>query len=113
MNKIETKKMYWDDEYKKLIKNKKFFFEVKIYGSYYLFEDNTSISSRKEATYMLASFTSKSATADQWHQMIMSENCPFGTGMPQYWPQGGAVETIAPHLLGLAASISRRATSTN
>ena len=42
----------------------------------------------------------------------LSENCLFGTGMPQYWPQGGAVETIAPHLLGLAASISRRATST-
>ena len=42
----------------------------------------------------------------------LSENCLFGTGMPQYWPQGGAVETIAPHLLGLAASISKRATST-
>ena len=43
---------------------------------------------------------------------LLSENCLFGIEMPQYWPQGGAVETTAPHLLGLAASISRRATST-
>ena len=42
----------------------------------------------------------------------MSGNCLFGTGMPQYWPQGGVVNTTAPHLLGVAASISKRATST-
>ena len=33
MNKIKIKKIYWNNEHKKFIKNKKFFFDVKIYGN--------------------------------------------------------------------------------
>ena len=43
----------------------------------------------------------------------LSENCLFGTGMPQYWPQGGAVVSTAPHLLGQEASIRGGATPTS
>ena len=43
----------------------------------------------------------------------MSENCLFGTGMPQHWPQCGSVESTAPHMLGQEAGIRGGATSTS
>ena len=35
MSRVEIKRMYWDNEHKKFIKNKKLFFDIKTYGSHY------------------------------------------------------------------------------
>ena len=40
----------------------------------------------------------------------LSENCLFGTGMPQHWPHCGLVENAAPHVLEQKTSIKRGAT---
>ena len=37
----------------------------------------------------------------------LSENCLFGTGKPQYWPQCGSLGITAPHLLGQEANIKK------
>ena len=64
MSRVEIEKMYWDSEYTKFIKNKNFFFNIKIYGSYYLLENNINISFRKGATHMFANFIIKLTVAN-------------------------------------------------
>ena len=47
MNKIKLLKTYWNNQYKKFIKNFKKILDVKIYENYYLFENNMNINLRK------------------------------------------------------------------
>ena len=59
LNKIKIKKIYWNNKNKNFIKNKKFFFDIKPYGNYYLFENNININSKKKINIYVCKFYNK------------------------------------------------------